>query len=94
MSNIAADRNKTLEFHQLVLPKETVESLSQGQKKRLLMLMNMMRDMDLYIKMLIYSRRQKTGQEELDEAILVTLVFSISKILISKVYEIWQFLEN
>jgi hypothetical protein len=94
MSNITVDRNKTLEFHQLVLPKETIESLSPGYKKRLLMLMSMIRDMDLYRKMLIYGGKQKTGHEKLDEAILVTLVFSISKILISKVYEIWQFLES
>jgi len=84
--------DKTLEFHQLILPKESVESLSSRDKKRLLMIMSMIRDMDLYRKMLIYGGKQKTGHEKLDEAALVTLVFSISKILISKVYEIWQFL--
>lgn len=86
--------NKTLEFHQLILPKETVKSLSPRDKKRLLMLMNMMRDMDLYRKMFVYGGKQKTGHEKLDEAVFVTLIFSISKILISKVYEIWKFLES
>ena len=86
--------DKTLEFHQLVLPKTTVESLSAREKKRLLMLMSMIRDMDLYRKMLIYGGKQKTGCEKLDEAVLVTMIFSISKILISKIYEIWEFLES
>ncbi len=94
MNKASIDMDKTLEFHQLVLPKAEVESLSTCNKKRLLMLMSMIRDMDLYRKMLIYGGKQKTGHEKLDEAILVTLVFSISKILISKVYEIWQFLES
>ncbi|MBU4313060.1 MAG: hypothetical protein KJ706_10160 [Candidatus Omnitrophica bacterium] len=88
------DMNRALEFHQLVLPKETVESLSARNKKRLLMLTSMIRDMDLYRKMLIYGGKQKTGYEKLDEAILVTMIFSISKILISKIYEIWKFLES
>ena len=86
--------DNTLEFHKLVLPKETVENLSARDKKRLLMLTSMMRDMDLYRKMLVYGGKQKTGHEKLDEATLVTLIFSISKILISKVYEIWKFLES
>ena len=85
--------DNTLEFHKLVLPKETVESLSARDKKRLLMLTSMMRDMDLYRKMFVYGGKQKTGYEKFDEAILVTLIFSISKILISKVYEIWKFVE-
>ena len=86
--------DKTLEFHQLVLPKETIESLSACDKKRLLMLTNMIRDMVLFRKILIYAGKQKTGHEELDNAALVTLVFSISKILISKIYEIWKFIDN
>jgi hypothetical protein len=85
---------KTLEFHQLIFTKTAVGSLSSCSKKRLLMLMSMIRDMNLYRKMFIYGGKQKTGHEELDEAILVTLVFSISKILISKVYEIWQFMKS
>lgn len=94
MNQVAIDMDKTLEFHQLVLPKETVESLSARDKKRLLMLTSMMRDMDLYRKMFVYGGKQKTGHEKLDEAVFVTLIFSISKILMSKVYEIWKFLES
>lgn len=86
--------NKTLEFQQLVLPKEEVKNLSARHKKRLLMLTNMIRDMVLFRKMLIYARKQKTGHKELDESALTTIVFSISKILISKIYEIWKFIDN
>jgi hypothetical protein len=85
--------NKILEHHKLVLTKAEINSLSARNKKRLLMLTSMIRDMDLYRKILVYSRKQKTGCEKLDEVILVTLVFSTSKMLISKIYEIWQFLE-
>ncbi len=85
--------NKILEHHKLVLPKAEINSLSARNKKRLLMLTSMIRDMDLYRKMLVYSGKQKTGCEKLDKAILVTLVFSTSKMLISKIYEIWQFLK-
>ncbi|MFA5261777.1 MAG: hypothetical protein WC450_11175, partial [Candidatus Omnitrophota bacterium] len=70
--------DNTLEFHQLVLPKATVEILSPRDKKRLLMLLNMMRDMDLYRKMFVYGGKQETGHEKLDEAVFVTLIFSIS----------------
>jgi len=94
MNEVVIDMNKKLEFHQLLLPKETVKSLSARDKKRLLMLTSMMRDMDLYRKMFVYVGKQKTGHEKLDEAVFVTLIFSISKILISKVYEIWKFLES
>lgn len=83
-----------LEFHQLVLPKAIVESLSARDKKRLLMLTNMMRDMDLFRKMLVYVRTQDTGNKSLDEAAFVTLAFSFMKILTSKVFEIWEFLES
>ena len=83
-----------LEFHRLVLPKATVESLSARDKKRLLMLTNMMRDMDLFRKMLVYVRTQTTGNKSLDEAAFVTLAFSFMKILTSKVFEIWEFLES
>jgi hypothetical protein len=86
--------DKTLQHHKLILSKAEVDKLSAREKKQLLMLTNMIRDMDLYRKMLVYSRKQKTGSEKLDEAILVTLVFSTSKILISKIYEIWKFLES
>lgn len=86
--------NTKLEFQQLVLPKATVESLSARDKKRLLMLTNMVRDMDLFRKMLIYARTQTTGNKSLDEAALVTIVFSLMKIFISKVFEIWEFLES
>lgn len=86
--------DNTLEFYKLILPKEAVVSLSSRDKKRLLMLSNMMRDMDLYRKMLVYGGKEKSGCEELDEAVFVTLAFSISKILISKVYEIWKFFES
>lgn len=83
-----------LEFHQLVLPKAIVESLSACDKKRLLMLTNMMRDMDLFRKMLVYVRTQTTGNKSLDEAAFVTVAFSFIKILISKVFEIWEFSES
>ena len=83
-----------LEFHQMVLSKKTVESLSARDKKRLLMLTNMMRDMDLFRKLLVYIRLQKTGQKQLDEAAFVTLAFSFLKILISKVFEVWEFLNS
>lgn len=88
------DTDKTLEFHQLVLPKEAVESFSARDKKRLLMLTNMMRDMDLFRKLLVYVREQKLGDKELDKAAFITLSFSFIKILISKVFEIWEFLKS
>ncbi|MBU1044085.1 MAG: hypothetical protein KJ915_06770 [Candidatus Omnitrophica bacterium] len=94
MSEASIDREKLLEFHQLVLPKETVASLSARDKKRLLMLTSMMRDMDLYRKMLIYGGKQKTGNAKIDETVFVTLIFSTSKILISKVYEVWKFVDS
>ena len=81
-----------LEFYQLVLPKAIVETISARDKKRLLMLTNMMRDMDLFRKMLVYVRTQATGNKSLDEAAFVTLAFSFMKILTSKVFEIWEFL--
>ncbi len=88
------DTDTKLEFHQLVLPKAEVESLSARDKKKLLMLTNMMRDMDLFRKMLVYVRTQTTGNKSLDEAALVTIGFSFMKILTSKVFEIWEFLKS
>lgn len=84
--------NRELKFSLLVLSKDKVKKLSSRDKKRLLMLTNMLRDMDLFRKMLVFVREQKTGSKELDEAALVTLSFSFIKILISKIYEIWEFL--
>jgi hypothetical protein len=54
----------------------------------------MMRDMDLFRKLLVYVKEQTTGQKELDKAAFITLLFSFIKILISKVFEIWEFLNN
>jgi hypothetical protein len=88
------DTDKTLEFHQLVLPKESVESFSARDKKRLLMLTNMMRDMDLFRKLLLYIREQTLCHKELDQAAFITLAFSFIKVLISKVFEIWEFLNS
>jgi hypothetical protein len=87
------DTDKTLEFHQLVLPKEAVESFSARDKKRLLMLTNMMRDMDLFRKLLVYVGQQTPDNNDLDRAAFITLAFSFIKILISKVFEIWEFLD-
>ena len=86
--------NRKLKFSLLVLSKDKVKKLSARDKKRLLMLTNMLRDMDLFRKMLVFVRKQKTGSKELDEASFVTLAFSFTKILISKVYEIWEFLNS
>jgi hypothetical protein len=86
--------DRELKFSLLVLPKEKVKMLPSRDKKRLLMLTNMLRDMDLFKNLLVYVRKQKTGSKELDEAALVTISFSFIKILISKVYEIWEFLNK
>jgi len=86
--------NRKLKFSLLVLPKDKVEKFSPRDKKRLLMLTNMLRDMDLFRKMLVFVKEQKTGSKQLDEAAFVTLAFSFTKILISKVYEIWEFLNS
>lgn len=88
------DTDKTLEFHQLVLPKKVVESFSARDKKRILMLTNMMRDMDLFRKLLVYVTEQTRGDKELDQAAFITLSFSFIKVLISKVFEIWEFLNS
>ena len=76
----------------MVLSKDQVKKLSARDKKRFLMLTNMLRDLDLYRKLLIYVRKQDTGNRDLDEAALITFVLSFDKILISKAYEIWEFL--
>jgi hypothetical protein len=86
--------NRKLKFSLLVLSKDKVERFSSRHKKRLLMLTNMLRDMDLFRKMLLFVKEQKTGSKELDKAAFVTLAFSFTKILISKVYEIWEFLNR
>lgn len=58
------------------------------------MLTNIMRDMDLFGKVLVYAGTEKTAKRELYKAEFVTLVFSISKILISKIYEAWVFMKK
>lgn len=83
-----------LTFSHMVLPKEVVAVLSSSEKRRFLMITNMLRDMDLFRKLLVYAVCQKTGHEELDEAAFVTMAFSVTKILISKVYEAWEFFEK
>jgi hypothetical protein len=86
--------NGKLKFSLLVLSKNEVVKLSRSDKKRLLMLTNMLRDMDLFRKMLVFVKEQKTGSKKLNESAFVTISFSFIKILISKVYEIWQFLKS
>src|SRR3989338_2490209 len=87
-------KNRKLKFSLLVLSKDNVEKLLPNDKKRLLMLTIMLRDMDLFRKMLLFIKEQKTGSKELDKAAFVTMIFSFTKILIGKIYEIWEFLDK
>ena len=87
--------SKTLEFTRLILPGSVARGLSSHHKQRLVMLTSMMRDLDLFRKLIVYaSRSQKTGIQSLDQASSATLLLSFANILISKEFEIWEFLEK
>jgi hypothetical protein len=87
--------NRALKFHKMILSKELVKGFSARDKKRLLMLMNMLRDMALFRKLMLYVKPPAPIRHgEFDQAEHVTLGFSFNKLLISKAFEIWQFLDK
>ncbi len=84
--------SKEIEYCLLVLPRADVHKLSKRAKKQFLMLTNVLRDMDLFRKLMIYVKEQNLNDERLSGVAFVTLAFSITKLLMSKLYEAWKFL--
>ena len=83
--------NQDLEFCHLVLAKKELETLSARDQKRLLMVTNMLRDMDLFRKLLIYTKEQNFTDSVFSEAAFVSISLPFIKLFISKCFEVRQF---
>lgn len=86
-------KNNKLAFIQVFITKEELLKLLPKTANRFLMLTNMIRDMDLLRKLLLFADNSPHEKKILRDA-YTTISFFLTKILISKTYEIWQFIDR
>jgi len=80
-------------LHKLVIPNESVKKMSRVQKRQYLMVTNMLRDLNLLQKLLLFT----TNNDKLDEPTQnanTTISFFFLKTLISKNHEMWEFMKK
>ena len=77
----------------LVLPKSEIDKLSSQEKKRYLMFTSMVRDLNLLQKCLIFAGNESSSDPPSVSA-RTTIMFFFLKTLISKIHEMWTFLNK
>ena len=82
-----------IKLTELVLPKEQLDKMDKKSKKRYVMFTCMIRDLNLLQKCLIFAGKEKPSSEPLQSA-NTTIGFFFLKTLLSKIYEMWIFLNR
>jgi len=82
---------RTITFEKIVIPEDEIKKMTSSNKKRYLMLSNMIRDLNLLQKVLLYIKNTHDNHEVLISGNAVASFFFL-KTLISKNYEIKQFI--
>jgi len=77
----------------LILEREELNKMSPKEKKRYIMLTSILQDLNLLQKCLIYSGNKKPSEKLLVSA-NTTISFFFLKTLISKIHEMWTFLNK
>lgn len=77
----------------LILEREELNKMSPKEKKRYIMLTSILQDLNLLQKCLIYSGNKKPSEKPLVSA-NTTISFFFLKTLISKIHEMWRFLNK
>jgi hypothetical protein len=80
-----------IKLTKLTLSQEELNKLDPKQKKRFLMLTCFLRDLSLLQKCLLYTNNSKST-DEIQESATTTISFFFLKTLISKIHEMWFFL--
>jgi len=89
----AQTENEYVKLNHVIIPKQFICNMSKGQKRRYLMITNMLRDLNLLHKLLLFSGNNKNSDEATTSA-NVTISFFVLKTLISKNHEMWVFFKN
>src|SRR4030042_6704033 len=89
---LVANMNK-VKLIKLVLPKSEIDKLSSQEKKRYLMFTSMVRDLNLLQKCLIFVGNESSSNPPIVSA-RATIMFFFLKTLISKIHEMWTFLNK
>jgi len=82
-----------IEFTKLVIPNDAVCQMTRPQKRQYLMITNMLRDLSLLQKLLLFVGNNDRPDEP-SESANTTISFFFLKTLISKNYEMWEFMEK
>lgn len=77
----------------LTLTQEELNKLDSKQKKRFLMLTCFIRDLNLLQKCLIFANNSQ-ATDEIQKSAIKTTIFFFQKILISKIHEMWIFINK
>ena len=86
--------NRTVSFDKVSIPLNDIKTLSKDKKRQLLMITNMLRDINLLQKYMIFSLKGLDEKNSLKiEENMTTYLFLI-KTLISKIHEMWQFIKK
>jgi len=93
MFYIAIRRHGKVSLQKITIAKTEVAKMLHATKKRYLMLTNMLRDLNLLQKLLVFGIQHKQKGIVINEARAV-LLFFLQKTLISKIYEMWQFIKK
>lgn len=77
-------------LNKAIIPGDAVRKMSNIQKRQYLMITNMLRDLNLLQKLLLFVRNND-NMDEATESANVTISFFLLKTLISKNHEMWNF---
>lgn len=84
---------KFVSLNKIIIPNDAVRKMSKTYKRQYLMITNMLRDLNLLQKLLLFVG----NNENKDEATMsanTTISFFFLKTLISKNYEMWEFMQK
>lgn len=87
------DNDRVLRLTKFIIPKEKVKKLSRLKKNRYLIFTNVLRDLNLTQKLLLYIKANPNNKEVL-LASDTTLILFFLKVLISKCCNLWEFIRK
>jgi len=86
------DRSVTFDKRRILL--NDIKSLSKDKKRQLLMITNMLRDLNLLQKYMIFSMKGLDERNSIKVDENITTYLFLLKMLISKVHEMWEFIKR
>ncbi len=78
-------------LNKLVISDDSVRGMTKSQKRQYLMITNMLRDLNLLQKLLLFTNNNESIDEPTESA-KTTISFFFLKTLISKTHEMWEFM--